>query len=149
MGVRQTVRQRLALERSVKQWAKKAAHPDLAAYRRQFGPRNCACCREYFARDCEGCPIAEDSGQIRCLGTPYTDVIQALKAADYSEAAKAVVREYNYLEKVLAKLPSAKWWHVLLLPFLLLSSGCSFETGVTPRDAAYAMEACLHNGGEE
>lgn len=35
-------------------------------------PEQCALCQKYWdKRDCEGCPIYEDTGEKHCVGTPY------------------------------------------------------------------------------
>ena len=35
------------------------------------GSDNCALCREYFDDNCEGCPVAEATGDTHCYDSPY------------------------------------------------------------------------------
>ena len=37
------------------------------------GIENCPLCKEFYDDDCEGCPVADRTGQIHCLGSPYEE----------------------------------------------------------------------------
>lgn len=44
-----------------------------------FGPGSCPLCLLFYKRDCEGCPIKEDTGERQCIDTPYDDIHVALR----------------------------------------------------------------------
>jgi hypothetical protein len=65
-----------ALEKSIEHWAANLAAKDPKDVR--VGAGNCALCDLFFADLCEGCPVMQRSGEMRCIGTPYRDATTAL-----------------------------------------------------------------------
>ena len=65
-----------------------------------IGPDDCALCDLFFDNRCAGCPIAENTGQEVCAGTPYrgaADWIHGSGDYDSSEFRAAAQKELDYL----------------------------------------------------
>ena len=69
-------------------------------------PANCAFCREYFAKECVGCPIRSATGEKFCRGTPYNTAQQRYTriADDYTNCLvdfkDAVKEEIDFLTQL-------------------------------------------------
>lgn len=70
-----------ALELSILHWQENVAAetPEGAS----TASRDCALCRAYPGDYCDGCPVAETSGQSECEGTPYNEAYFALNKWRY------------------------------------------------------------------
>lgn len=60
-----------ALRASIRKWRRIAYYGG-----EDEGERNCALCHLFHDHDCYGCPIAEETGERFCRGTPYRDWIR-------------------------------------------------------------------------
>lgn len=55
-----------AIQRSIQKW------DDIAERGGEDkGTGNCALCKLYWGKNCVGCPVAEATGKIHCVGSPY------------------------------------------------------------------------------
>jgi len=64
---------REALEASIAHWQAAAEIDD--PRKAQFGCQNCALCKLFRSKTCDGCPVATRTGIISCKGTPYANAI--------------------------------------------------------------------------
>lgn len=86
-----------ALELSIAHWIR------LAAGQRHPGEYpnsdNCALCQEFLAKDCEGCPVAERTGAMLCIRSPYEDAASAANRYGYDspEFKAAAQAELDFL----------------------------------------------------
>lgn len=87
------------LEASIQHW-QRLASGDLSEYP---DAENCALCHRYAENKdpkCRGCPVAENTGQINCHGTPYYEARRRYRSAtcgdskaleDFKQAAQKEV----------------------------------------------------------
>ena len=81
-----------------------------------LGWTNCPLCMLFPNTDCRGCPVAEDTGNDLCVGTPYYDARSALLAQNPSSrtavslGAKAAAEdERDYLVTLLPDADDIEW----------------------------------------
>lgn len=100
-----------ALKGSIKKW-----EAIVAGTGEDHGNENCPLCQEFFAQECQGCPVASDTGETHCGGTPYWEWEEAIeeqdgafslapKKASDDETVMCAVLELEYLKSL---LPSKK-----------------------------------------
>ena len=64
-----------ALRGSIKKWER-----IVLGTGEDFGTRNCPLCKKYDrGTNCDGCPVAEDTGEPFCNGSPYDKWISAVR----------------------------------------------------------------------
>lgn len=75
------------------------------------GPDNCPLCQMFWYDACRGCPVAEDTMELQCGGTPYdewTELRDKLKhnigVADTPELKVAATNMLNYIVNLKKKL---------------------------------------------
>lgn len=81
------------------------------------GPDNCALCEEYFDDGkCNGCPIMDKTGLVRCLDTPYPaweehqsiehdSDFKDMRIYDDCPQCKALsMKEFNFLAALFSEL---------------------------------------------
>lgn len=68
----------------------------------------CACCEEWFANGCFGCPIFEHTGEECCVKTPYKEMIDdgdyLLYKGDIIQFVELVQEECDFLSMLIDKL---------------------------------------------
>ena len=57
------------------------------------GSNDCPLCQVFFSTSCKGCPIAEDTGQMHCHGSPYDDAKAAFRAVRDERASIDLFRQ--------------------------------------------------------
>lgn len=90
-----------ALAKSVAKWAKICATKEDEYFEK--GRTHCPCCQAFDLdgnKNCEGCPIKQDTEAINCVGTPYQETVQFHQMND--RARVACGRELQYLAELLA-----------------------------------------------
>ncbi len=74
------------------------------------GTKNCPLCQLFYDRPrrvkCEGCPVADHTGNRDCMNTPYWDFMWSLGGnveftADTPERRKHALREVKFLASLL------------------------------------------------
>lgn len=93
-----------ALHSAIAHWEENlASAPDGVS----VGVRRCALCNLFLQEACEGCPVAEATGQTRCNNSPYMGVLDALdiwdseQSEDNSQNVKqAVQAELDFLKSL-------------------------------------------------
>jgi len=91
-----------ALEKSITAWEEKVrlAKKGEAAFAK-MGATECALCKLYYYNDCIGCPVAAETGQPSCDGSPYMEAYRAYRNAyEYGRpdgAAEAFQKELDFL----------------------------------------------------
>lgn len=61
-----------ALNDSIEHWEDNVCYANLQEFFHvRTGVMACACCRNWFDKGCDGCPIKEFTGAIKCRNTPY------------------------------------------------------------------------------
>lgn len=99
-----------ALQSSIRKWDRIAAGQTYSD-----GPDNCPLCKIfYWPKDCEGCPVKEQTGRSCCIGSPYEvwenmgDEHKRIEQDSHefadSDFAKMVAKaEANYLRALLPR----------------------------------------------
>ncbi len=67
-----------ALYQSIIKWQDNAGCTDIE--KALTGQLTCPLCEVFYARECVGCPVAEETGQVMCKGTTYSEAHRARKA---------------------------------------------------------------------
>ena len=98
-----------ALHECIAHWEEvvKAKKPDEV----QIGPKFCALCGLFFTKTlCEGCPVAEVTGEEGCDGTPYYDVFRAIRFWEDGDASREDFQKaaQDMLDFLKALLPEGK-----------------------------------------
>ena len=57
-----------ALQKSIEHWKRMRDNPSKDEVP---GPETCALCEKFYGLECEGCPVAEYTGESGCDDTPY------------------------------------------------------------------------------
>lgn len=79
---------------SILKWQENARCTDIE--KAQTGQLTCPLCDMFYDQQCVGCPVAEETGQVMCKGTTYSEAHRARKAvregapmSTFTEPAKA------------------------------------------------------------
>lgn len=70
---------------------------------------HCAFCKQYYDKDCRGCPVQMDTGEDCCYGTPYAEAVllwnfpSDIPRKGFPEAARAMRVWLVALRKKLAR----------------------------------------------
>ena len=99
-----------ALKKSIAHWERLASgHRKRGEW---IGPHQCALCKLFIADECEGCPVAEETGYSYCDGTPY-EIVQTYVDARFlvdresilnsQEFKSAARKELRFLKSLLPK----------------------------------------------
>ena len=67
----------------------------------ELGVFTCPLCTKFFREACKGCPIRNKAGKIKCVGTPYDDIVESSTVAEYIPALEA---EIAFLKEIEAEL---------------------------------------------
>lgn len=94
--------------KSVEKWHEKYRYPALSSY----GPNTCPLCGKYYvygyeAGSCRRCPIALDTGEPMCRGTPYERVeasIMTIEGSTKKVLRPLILKEIEYLVDLACKL---------------------------------------------
>lgn len=68
-----------ALDKSIEHWEENCR---VEISERQYGPKDCALCHMFHAAfkgtgiGCKGCPIADKTGKLHCVDTPYQGAVE-------------------------------------------------------------------------
>lgn len=89
---------RMKFERILK--AAQKLPPDSDFYP-ELGTHTCPLCVKFYDNACKECPIRNKAGKIKCVGTPYDDIVESSTAAEYIPALKA---EIEFLKEIEAEL---------------------------------------------
>lgn len=96
-----------ALKASIAKWERNAEAKTPRGYK--TGPESCALCKLFFWKDCDGCPVAQNTGSLFCNGSPYEHAWEAYavwriypKDAERRDRAHAAARdEVAFLKSLL------------------------------------------------
>lgn len=66
------------LYQSIKKWQDNVRCTDID--KALTGQLTCPLCEVFYHRDCAGCPVAEETGQVMCRGTTYSEAHRAKDA---------------------------------------------------------------------
>ena len=99
-----------ALNESIEHWERIlqfVKDVNIASLRKEgWNGDSCACCAEFVAYDCDGCPIKAYTGEADCLDTPWWSANAALWAMLDNQpminevAELAVTEEINFLKNI-------------------------------------------------
>jgi hypothetical protein len=100
-----------ALRGSIAKW-----EAIVAGTGKDLGAANCPLCKMFFYWDgeemvgnCEGCPVMEKTGQIRCAGSPYDEIENNIDPDEYhNEYHIAAQREVDFLRSLLPSVGEEK-----------------------------------------
>ncbi len=95
-----------ARRKCVNHWKRmlKLTVEDIKAWREVPDGDNCAFCELYLELGCEGCPISQKTGEVRCGNTPYKGAhtwyisINQGQSTNLKSFYKAVQKEIDFLE---------------------------------------------------
>jgi len=84
-----------AINKSILHWKLNAEDVENAT----IGTSTCSLCQLYYRQPhtCEGCPVAQVSGDIQCRNTPYLKYI----TSDIADARQIALEEVAFLEGLL------------------------------------------------
>lgn len=101
-----------ALKASIAKWEKNAVAKTTGDYLKSV--KDCPLCGLFYAKDCDGCPISEKTGQTVCEGTPYAEAAEAwsdwdwwtvidgkARAKSRAKALRAAKAEVKFLKSLL------------------------------------------------